>query len=187
MQELCQAAPNNSPKQRGFLKLTTSQHPMEKEKTMLTIELVPRSCWFSNVRSEVAPADWDKLRWAAYANAGHMCEVCGGVGARGRLECHEIWDYDDATHVQTLAGLVALCPACHEVKHIGLAQVRGRGMQAEAHLARVNRWTARETSQYVKQQFQVWEQRSRHPWRLDLTWLEGQGMTAATRANPRQL
>ncbi|MEJ7872263.1 MAG: hypothetical protein WKF67_08375 [Rubrobacteraceae bacterium] len=34
-----------------------------------------------------------------------------------RLECHEEWEYDEATGVQRLSGLVALCTRCHQVKH----------------------------------------------------------------------
>lgn len=37
------------------------------------------------------------------------------------VECHEVWDYDDDRKIQRLERRVALCPACHEVKHAGLA------------------------------------------------------------------
>ncbi len=149
---------------------------------MLTIELVPSTCWFSNVRSEVSKADWDKLRRSTYARSGRVCQVCGGVGPDWPVECHEIWDYDDVAHVQKLLGLVALCPACHQVKHIGLANVNGRGEEAERHLAQVNNWTARQASLYVQEQFRVWDHRSQYEWRLDLSWLAGQGV--AVQAGP---
>ena len=35
----------------------------------LTIELVPRTAWFSNVRSMVSREDWDVLRKECYAQA----------------------------------------------------------------------------------------------------------------------
>ena len=57
----------------------------------LTIELVPQTCWFSNVRSEVSAADWDRLRKLTSNAAGGRCEVCGGRGPRWPVECHEIW------------------------------------------------------------------------------------------------
>ncbi len=107
-------------------------------RTCLTVELVPRTCWFTNVRSEVSPADWNKLRRETVERAGKRCEICA---AGGRLECHEMWEYDDERRIQRLSGLVALCHRCHEVKHLGLAGVRGRGKQAMEHLARVNGWS----------------------------------------------
>ena len=44
----------------------------------LTVELVPQTCWFSNVRSEVTSADWNRIRRYVYERAGHSCEICGG-------------------------------------------------------------------------------------------------------------
>ncbi len=103
---------------------------------------MPQSCWFSNVRDHVSKPTWDKLRKATYQQANYRCEVCGGRGDKHPVECHEIWNYDDINHIQTLFGLTALCPSCHQVKHIGLAGLRGRGEEAEAHLAKVNNWSS---------------------------------------------
>lgn len=74
------------------------------EERHLTIELVPNTCWYSNVRSNVAKKDWDTLRYHTYKQASHRCEICGGVGQQHPVECHEIWDYDDQQHIQTLTG-----------------------------------------------------------------------------------
>jgi hypothetical protein len=46
-----------------------------------------------------------------------------------------VWRFDDRTHVQALVRMIALCPVCHQVKHLWLANVQGRGAQARAHLA----------------------------------------------------
>ncbi len=152
---------------------------MEQENAArwLTVELVPKTCWFSNVRDHVDKETWDRLRKQTYAKAGNRCEVCGGRGPKWPVECHEIWHYDDARQVQTLVGLIALCPACHEVKHIGLAQINGRYEQAQAHLARVNGWSADDVSAYLEGVWELWYRRSRHEWRLDLSWLEGLGVS----------
>ena len=88
------------------------------------------------------------------------------------MECHEIWHYDDTTHVQTLVRLIALCPACHTVKHIGLAEVKGYVAEARSHLTHVNGWTEARTDAYLTQVWAVWKERSAHDWRLDLSWLE---------------
>ena len=82
----------------------------------LTVELVPRSLWGINLRSELPKSKWDKLRKATYKKANFVCEICGGVGRKWPVECHEIWHYDDENKVQRLDGLIALCPPCHQVK-----------------------------------------------------------------------
>ncbi len=141
-------------------------------KKQLTIELVPKTAWFSNVRSMVSKKDWDKLRKEAYKQADYKCEICDGTGNRHPVECHEIWKYDDKNYVQKLMGMIALCPSCHEVKHIGFANTQGRGEVAEQHIAKVNRWTKAKTDKYVKEQFIKWRERSSFDWTIDLTWLE---------------
>jgi hypothetical protein len=141
-------------------------------KQQLTIELVPETCWYSNVRSEVSKAEWDKLKKITFEKAEHRCEVCNGKGKQWPVECHEIWHYDDINHVQTLQGLIALCPSCHEVKHMGYANTQGRGPIAARHLAKVNGWPEQQTKEYIHEQFQVWLRRSKHQWNLDISWLD---------------
>jgi 5-methylcytosine-specific restriction endonuclease McrA len=145
----------------------------------LTIELVPETCWFSNVRSSVSRQDWDKLRLHTYRQASYCCQICGGIGTQHPVECHEIWDYDDQNLVQTLKGLIALCPACHECKHMGLAQIRGREEPAKQHLAKVNNWTQAQTEIYVFDCFEIWYQRSQKEWKLDISYLEKFGVAIA--------
>lgn len=134
----------------------------------LTIELVPKTCWYSNVRSNVPQSHWDIIRRNVYSLAGYICEVCGGVGRRHPVECHEVWHYDDINHIQLLERMIALCPACHEVKHIGRAQRIGRLNAALSHLCYVNDWDAETTEHYVAQQFEVWKKRSQYEWKLDI-------------------
>ena len=136
----------------------------------LTIELVPRSAWFKNLRSMIPPEQWDSLRRGTYRRVGYKCEICGGVGPRHPVECHEKWEYDDANHIANLVGLYGLCPACHEVKHIGLAQINGRLPQAIVHLAAINGLTERQSRGMVKEAFEVWERRSQHGWTVNIDW-----------------
>lgn len=42
----------------------------------LFVDLVPRSCWFTNVRYCVNPSDWDRLRNFIYSRAKFKCECC---------------------------------------------------------------------------------------------------------------
>jgi hypothetical protein len=128
------------------------------------------------VRDHVDKTTWDTLRRQTYQKAKYVCEVCGGRGSDWPVECHEIWDYDDENHVQKLIGLTALCPSCHEVKHIGLAGIRGRGKIAAIHLAKVNNWTSVQTKEYLVKVFEIWKERSQHQWKIDISFLEQFGI-----------
>jgi 5-methylcytosine-specific restriction endonuclease McrA len=152
---------------------TVSEIP---ENTKLTVELVPSTCWFSNVRDHVTKEQWDRLRRQTYQKANYVCEICGGRGPEWPVECHEIWKYDDDSHIQTLIGLIALCPSCHQVKHIGLAGLQGKGGVAKEHLAKVNEWTKQQTDKYLNAVWATWRERSQHHWKLDFTWLEQLGI-----------
>lgn len=143
----------------------------------LSIELVPSTCWYSNVRSEVTQKEWQKCRDLVRARGGDKCEVCGGRGPRHAVECHEVWDYNDVTLVQRLDGLIALCPDCHAVKHIGRTANMGRLPQAIEHLADVNGWDIEATGAYVTVAFERWEERSMYQWELDISYLETIGVS----------
>jgi hypothetical protein len=145
----------------------------------LFVDLVPRSCWFTNVRSGVVPQDWERLRRLVTGRVLNRCEVCRADGRRGpSLEAHERWDYvqGDAGPVQVLRRLVGLCQACHEVTHYGLAGVRGRAPQALLHLQRVNGWDAGSCELHVEAAFEEWHARNRVAWRLDLGLIERAGI-----------
>ncbi len=147
------------------------------EPTMeLRVELVPATSWGANLRSELTRGQWDKLRKAQYEKAGHRCEICGGKGRRHAVECHEVWDYDDKDNVQTLVTLIALCSRCHEVKHYGLAETRGFGWRARAHLMAVNQWTLQQALKHLRESFDLWEERSDKTWTLNLRWLTDNGV-----------
>lgn len=142
----------------------------------LTIELVPSTSWGSNLRSALSTKDWDTLRKECYAKSNHVCEICGGKGRKHPVEAHEVWSYDDSQQIQTLVRLIALCPSCHECKHIGRALSVGNGPQAVQHFAKVNSFTLKEAELRVLGELKLWKQRSQHPWTLDLTWLDSYGI-----------
>lgn len=137
----------------------------------LSIELVPRTAWFSNLRSALSTKQWDIVRRSAYAKSNHKCSICGGVGVNHPVEAHEIWSYDDDLYSQTLFDVIALCPACHEVKHYGLACNRDREEQAFLRLMLVNKWDRQTALDYVKNVFSLWEIRSKNCWSINIDWL----------------
>ena len=148
--------------------------PMKKLK--LTIELIPKTCWCSNVRSLLSKSQWNTIRKMVAADAGHICKICGGKGSKHPVECHEIWNYDDKKMIQKLDGLIALCPKCHGVKHFGLACVQGREVQALTHLEIVNGISIEQAKAHVKESFETFNRRSKHQWTLDVSYLEKYGI-----------
>ena len=141
----------------------------------LTVELVPATAWYTNVRSNVSKEEWDRLRKIAYAEARYICEICSGQGSKWPVECHELWEYDDESYTQTLLRLIALCPKCHEVKHIGRASTQGNFPRVLQHLAEINEWTLEEAEEYVAIQFMIWRERSKYEWKLDILILNDYG------------
>ena len=137
----------------------------------LTVELVPSTSWGDNLRSVLTPREWSRLSLHVRQAAGMRCEICGGRGERRPVECHEVWEYDDERHIQRLVRLIALCPPCHAVKHIGRTQSIGRGREAKEHLQRVNGWSATEAAEHVTQAYDRHRRRSQHRWTLDLSAL----------------
>jgi hypothetical protein len=144
---------------------------------VLQIEMVPRTCFFSNLRSNLSAKDWQKLRVWSIDRAGGRCEICGSRNGGRGLECHEIWEYDEETYTQHLRGLVALCRECHRAKHLALARMKGWEGAARLHLMRVNRWTPSQADSYIEDAFILFENRSQYEWKLNISWLEGMEVT----------
>lgn len=144
-------------------------------KTKLEIELIPKTCHYSNIRSMVTTSEWDKIRKLSYAAANNKCEICNdnglNQGYKHRVECHEVFEYDDINHVQKLVKLVSLCVICHQVKHIGRAIAIGREEICLKQLAKVNKWTPIEIQQHILNSFELHKDRSKYQWTLDLSLL----------------
>ena len=145
----------------------------------LFVDLIPTSCWFTNVRTCVSPADWARVKALVVGRTGQRCEVCG-IGAEPShglwLEAHERWSYDDSTRVQTLRRLVCLYTRCHRTTHFGFAEVTGQGLQAHAHLRAVNQWGDADADAHIATAARVWRARSAVDWSLDLSILTAAGV-----------
>lgn len=139
------------------------------EKYKLNFQLVPDGCWYTNLRSALPREVWDKVRKTAYARAGGRCAICGSPG---RLEAHEVWEYDDEKYIQKLCGIIAVCPACHEVIHIGRTSLMGREKDAQAHFMAVNGCTQSEYHAALGEANRVHAERSRHEWVTDISFLQ---------------
>jgi hypothetical protein len=137
----------------------------------LTIELVPSTSWGVNVRSMVTRKEWDILRKQAYAKADLQCEICGGVGKRHPVECHEVWDYDDNNNKQVLTSLISLCPSCHMVKHAGRTISIGKEYMLINQLKKVNKYNNAEALKDINAAFRVYNERSTKEWDVDISYL----------------
>src|SRR5690606_1113477 len=145
----------------------------------LFVDLVPDSCWLTNIRSCLSRDDWRRVRRLVIGRADRRCEVCGrgkDPEGRRRLEVHERWEFDDRSGIQTLRRLICLCSDCHATSHYGIAQVRGNELSAFTHLREVTGMSLRRAERHVDDAFAVWHKRNRRAWTLDLSILTDVGV-----------
>lgn len=149
----------------------------------LTVELVPRTTWWTNVRSKISRSEWEKCKNYSKAKTNGMCILCGGSGLQqGRryaTEAHEVWSYDDTNKIQTLVDIVPICPRCHQVKHLGRSRATMDPHQWAAviqHFMDVNEMYDERIDEYLMDAFSVWERRSQFRWKLDVSLLERIGV-----------
>lgn len=137
----------------------------------LEFEMVPDSCWYSNLRSILSKKQWDYIKADAKKRANGKCMICGNK--TDRLEAHERWSYNEKTQTQKLEDIVAVCSDCHSVIHIGRTQLKGNEERAEEHYMKVNNCSYAE---YRKNLGKANELHRRlnlvSEWKLDLTYLK---------------
>lgn len=150
------------------------------KKLVLTIDLLPKGAWDNNLSKTLPKRDWNLLRAITYEIANSKCTCCGRAGD---LEAHEIWDFDIPTKTQTLTDIVALCPACHGVKHFRNSQRIGYGEHAKAHFIRTNKCSAETFAEhYMEAQSQFDERNKVNSWEMKAPLLDELGI----RINPNQ-
>ena len=133
--------------------------------------MVPQSAWGKNLRAVLSSEEWGKVRRHAYDAAGRRCIVCGERGPEWPVEADEAWAYDDVANVQTLKGVIALCPACHLVRHWGKATITGQDGIAVEQMMRVNGWTRKQAEAAGDEGMRLWESRSQKRWQVDYSWV----------------
>ncbi len=137
----------------------------------LNFELVPDGCWYSNLRTILSKKEWAFIRKDAIDRTSGSCAICGVKHVR--LEAHERWEYDEKNHIQILRDVIAVCPDCHRVIHIGRTQLFGDEQRAEKHFMKVNNCSY---SDYRKALGIANEEHQRRnkisEWKLDLNWLK---------------
>lgn len=134
------------------------------KKLKLIIELVPSTVWYSSLYRVLPNEVWNQIRNEIIKTRGKQCEICGEE--KGVMNLHEVWEYDDSKHVQTLLGFQLLRTLCHHVKHIGNAAILAKEGKLDygkvaSHFCKVNNCDSKYFETYVKEAFTVWRKRSK--------------------------
>lgn len=126
------------------------------------------------------------MREACYARSNHHCAICGASGTD--LDAHEAWEFDVKTKTQTLKDIIALCSACHGVKHMRNSERIGYGESAKAHFIKVNGCSAVALTGHYTEAKMLFEERNEiERWKIkaDLTKLGGAGIDIIERNIPK--
>lgn len=139
-------------------------------KRLLSIELIPKTAWYKNVRSTVPCSVWMEIR---VLHLRHFCVYCG---TEHELNLHEIWQWDDIRHVQKLTGFETVCFLCHNIKHLAFGGIMIEQGVIERkdlvkHYCQVNDCSAKDFERDAFEAMKVWEERSKFVWILDMTYL----------------
>jgi 5-methylcytosine-specific restriction endonuclease McrA len=113
----------------------------------LSIEPIPASSRLASLAKLLPPAEWNRVRRAAYRAAGYRCQVCG---RQGSLRCHEVWQYNEQIGYQFLRGFQVLCQDCHATKHILFVHDRRQRAKLLQHFITVNRLSELEAGEYLR-------------------------------------
>jgi hypothetical protein len=156
------------------------------KKIKLSVELIPKTSHFINARSILKKSQWDKIRFLTYEKANHKCEICKQTGLeqgyKHKVECHEIWKYSKSKKIQKLIGLIALCPLCHQVKHIGRSIMIGKQEQTLKHLESINKWDQNQALEYINEAFKKCDELSKLNWTIDVSILKKEPYNLKCRA-----
>jgi len=164
----------------------------------LRMEIVPEPAWYFNLRKMFTATMWGLVRNRVYGEFWYTCPFChkefwdlekqewqikSPVG--GGLHAHEIWTYDDDKHIQTCEGIVALCPACHGIKHMVLTQKRAQEKELKmadviSHFCTVNNCMPSDFDEILKFEMNVFYFRNNFEWTCEIgDYMEYVGPKAA--------
>jgi 5-methylcytosine-specific restriction endonuclease McrA len=141
----------------------------------LFVDLVPKSCWFTNVRSSIVPKQWQIISKFIRKRAHFECEICHSKenpSLNIYLDAHERWEYQESQHIQKLKRIIALCKPCHLFTHYGYARVSGQEKKAQKHYLSLYNVNYDQMMNQINNAYQIWMGRSSKKWVLDLSILK---------------
>lgn len=139
----------------------------------LEVELVPKTCWYSNLRNVFTQQEWKLVRnyICDFRFTDNKCDICGQRAYF--LEAHEQWEYDMKKHIQRSVRIRPLCTNCHKVKHWGLAQLQGELDLVVNHFLTVNQCSEKVLTKHLQKAQQLFEKRNKITnWKLDMSYLK---------------
>lgn len=138
----------------------------------MQMDIIPATSWGASLANLLTTASWQSIRGPIVDRYGRLCEICGEK--QHHIECHERWEYftpksESVPGIQRLGGLFSVCQACHEMFHLGKAEMQARTEIVLDRLSMVNRWSFAETQSFYEWSVELWEMRSNIYWVLDLS------------------
>ena len=139
----------------------------------LELELIPETTWGQSLAHLLPKPVWDTLRREVYREFEYTCAICNASNTR--MNCHEVWFFQDKKHIQYLRGFQALCDDCHNVKHWGrTVTMVHQGVfpndylqKLTKHFCAVNECTEEEFLAHKVERGTSWEKRSKHKYKID--------------------
>lgn len=142
-----------------------------QNKAKIQIEMIPSNQHYKNVRAVLTSEEWTRITKLHSQEAKDCCEICG---KNAKLECHEIWSFNESSKVQKLEGMTAICHECHGGIHYGhTIKHKGKSDQVNIthNIMKVNNWTSEDLQANYMIALDVAESKSNHHYTLDLTLL----------------
>ena len=141
------------------------------------VDLVPKPSWGKKVSTILGEKEWRNIRNRELQRARNRCEICGQEGEPRELICHEVWEYDDRSHVQRLRGYSVVCRRCNLIYHLGYAASKGLANEAIEHFSKLTGLRYQEARELLNSKYreliQTYKERSRHRWKIDLSLERG--------------
>jgi len=142
-------------------------------KFRLEVSPIPSSSWGKSLANILRGELWDSIRKDIYKMYGHKCVMCKVGGSV--LHCHEVWQFDDRTHIQKLVGVICLCEDCHNIVHwMRTVTVAKKGEYTEAyltflrkHFCAVNSCNLAAFSEHTSDVVAQYRKRDMYKWTID--------------------
>ena len=139
----------------------------------LELELIPEKQWHKSLANLLPKPVWDSLRREVYQEFGYSCAICGAVNCR--VNCHEVWEFDDRKKIQKLVAFKSLCDHCHNIKHWGrtVALVHQGEYSSNylekltQHFCEVNQCSVEDFERHKVEAGDTWLRRSKYKYKLD--------------------
>jgi hypothetical protein len=140
---------------------------------ILQLELIPESSWGRSLAHLLPRPIWDEIRRDVYKEFDYTCCLCKATDCE--VHAHELWEYNDKTHVQKLRGFQCLCADCHAVKHWGhTVQMVHEGKYPKdtierltLHFCRVNNCGPLDFELHKVEMGNLYQKRSKHVYKID--------------------